>query len=125
MTNVFVHLILPFQWLLGGACAEPATRLGTVSPLVGRTATDQRINSPADGESKRGAFVKTLNIILPKSFIFAAKLSCPVEWGLGGTIQPLNPISSKIEICYRINIIFHKVPIKVINNAFTNLNIKI
>ena len=31
MTNVIVHLVLPFQWGLGGACAEPATKLGTVS----------------------------------------------------------------------------------------------
>ena len=36
MTNVIVHLVLPFQWGVGGACAEPATKLGTVSPLVGR-----------------------------------------------------------------------------------------
>jgi hypothetical protein len=42
----------------------------------------QRINSPADGESKHGAFVKTLPIILPKIVIYAAKFSRPVEWGL-------------------------------------------
>jgi hypothetical protein len=44
----------------------------------------QRINSPADGVSKHGAFVKIQNFILPKSFIFAAKFSRPVEWGLEG-----------------------------------------
>ena len=44
MTNVIVHLVLPFQWGLGGACAEPATRLGTVSPLIGRTAPDQPVS---------------------------------------------------------------------------------
>jgi len=46
------------------------------------TSACQRINSPADGESKHGAFVKTLPIILPKIVIYAAKFSRPVEWGL-------------------------------------------
>ncbi|MDP6685228.1 MAG: hypothetical protein QGH24_04735 [Candidatus Marinimicrobia bacterium] len=32
MKSLFFHLVLPFQWLLGGACAEPTTRLGTVLP---------------------------------------------------------------------------------------------
>ena len=44
MTNVIVQLVLPFQWGLGGAYAEPATKLGTVSPLVGRTAPDQLVD---------------------------------------------------------------------------------
>ena len=84
MTNVIVHLVFPFQWGLGGACAEPATKLGTVSPLVGRTAPDQRINSPeVDSVSILKYFVNTLNIILPKSVINVAKFSRPVEWGLG------------------------------------------
>jgi hypothetical protein len=37
------------------------------------------MNSPADGESNHGVFVKTQIFILPKSFIFAAKFSRPVE----------------------------------------------
>jgi len=54
--------------------------LVTVSPDgAGAKRQLHRINSPADGESKHGAFVKTLNIILPKSFIFTAKFSRPVE----------------------------------------------
>jgi hypothetical protein len=44
------------------------------------------MNSPEDGESKHGAFVKTQNFILPKIVIFAAKFSRPVEWGLEPTI---------------------------------------
>jgi len=39
----------------------------------------QRINSPADGESKNGAFVKTQNFILSKIISYAAKFSRPVE----------------------------------------------
>jgi hypothetical protein len=81
MMDLFIHLVLPFQWGLGGACAEPATRLGTVSPLVGRIATDQRINSPADGDFIPKSFVNTLNIILPKSLVTPPSLA--VRWSEG------------------------------------------
>jgi len=54
-------------------------RLAQFRPMELERSDSSIINSPADGESKHGAFVKTLNIILPKSFIFTAKFSRPVE----------------------------------------------
>jgi len=58
----------------------------------------QRINSPADGVSILKYFVKTLTIILPKSFIFAAKFSRQVEWGLYNRLHYKNetPIPPRI-----------------------------
>jgi len=93
MTNLFVHLRLPFQWGLDRRFAAGQHPTGySFSIGAGAKRPLQRINSPAcpptlfrrvDGDSILKSFVKTQNFILPKIVIFATRLSRPVEWGLG------------------------------------------
>jgi hypothetical protein len=65
---------------VGFACRQ---KPNVLDRAVGFQHVAQRINSPeVDGESILKSIVKNLTIILPKSFILAASISRPVEWGL-------------------------------------------